>query len=90
MNDCVKGFTILETNNDIDFLAQQYIKNGAIPRGYQEDAYHIAIAVFHEMDYLLSWNFKHVVRQKTRAIVKMVNTKNNYRNVDIMTPAELL
>jgi len=42
------------------------------------------------MDYILSWNFKHIVRQKTRAIVKMVNTLKNYRNVEIITPAELL
>ena len=85
MKACVKRFIILETCNDIDFLAQQYIENGAIPRGYQADAYHVAFAVFYEIDYLLSWNFKHVVRQKTCVIVKFVNTKNNYRNVDIMT-----
>jgi hypothetical protein len=43
---------------------------------YAEDAYHIAIADIHEMDFLLSWNFKHIVRRKTRDIVKMVNTLN--------------
>jgi len=35
---------------------------------YSEDAYHIAITVINEVDYLLSWNFKHIVR--------MVNTLN--------------
>ena len=45
-----------------------------VPESYPEDAHPIAIAVINEMDFLLSWNFKHVVRKKTRDIVKMVNT----------------
>ncbi len=89
MKDGVKGFYVLEISDAIENLAQQYVKDGAIPKKYQEDAYHIAFAVINEVDYLLSWNFKHVVKQKTRAIVNMVNTINRYRNIDIITPAEL-
>ena len=59
-------------------------------RVYVEDAYHIAIAVITDMDYFLSWNFKHIVRKKTRDIVRMVSTLNNLRQIEIMTPAELL
>jgi len=40
--------------------------------------------------YLLSWNFKHIVRRKTRDIVRMVNTLNNFRQIEIMALAELL
>ena len=47
-------------------------------------------AVANEMDALLSWNFKHIVRRKTRDIVKMVNTFNRLGQIEIMTPAELL
>jgi len=42
------------------------------------------------MDCLLSWNFKHIVRRKTRDIVRMVNSLNNLKSIEIMTPAELL
>lgn len=42
------------------------------------------------MDYLLSWNFKHLVRLKTRDIVRMVNTLKGLKNLEIITPAELL
>ncbi len=89
MKESVKGFNVLEISDAIENLAQQYVKDEAIPKKYQEDAYHIAFAVINEVDYLLSWNFKHVVKQKTRAIVNMVNTINRYRNIDIITPAEL-
>ena len=53
-------------------------------------SYHIAVAVWGGMDYLLSWNFKHIVGKRTRDIVRMVNTLNRVGQVEIMTPAELL
>jgi hypothetical protein len=37
-----------------------------------------------------SWNFKHIVRRKTKDIVRMVNTLNNLRQIKTITPAELL
>jgi len=74
----------------VEWLAKEYVRYGAVPEGYPEDAYHIATAVISEMDYLLSWNFKHIVRRKTRDIVRMVNTLYNLRQIEIMTPAELL
>ena len=55
-------------------LAKEYVKYGAVPESYPEDAYHIAVAVLNEMDYLLSWNFRHIVRRRTKDVVRMVNT----------------
>lgn len=51
----------------------------SFPEGYPEDAYHVAVAVINEVGYLLSWNFKHIVRRKKREIVRMVNPLNNLR-----------
>jgi hypothetical protein len=82
--------SIVALTDDVERIASKYCRQGAVPDGYYEDAYHIAIAVINEMDYLLSWNFKHIVRRKTRDIVRMVNTLNNLRQIEIMTPAELL
>ena len=83
-------FSTLSLTDEVEWLAKEYIRYGAIPENYLEDAYHIAIAVIHDIDYLLSWNFKHIVRIKTKDIVRMVNTLNNLRSIEIMTPAELL
>ncbi|ATZ61831.2 MAG: PIN domain-containing protein [Methanosarcinales archaeon Met12] len=90
MKDTVSRFSVLSLTDDVEWIASEYIRHGAVPEGYTEDAYHIAIAVISEVDYLLSWNFKHIVRRKTRDIVRMVNTLNNLRQIEIMTPAELL
>jgi len=90
MKDTVSRFSVLSLTDDVEWVAREYIRHGAVPESYPEDAYHIAIAVINEVDYLLSWNFKHIVRKKTRDIVRMVNTLNNLRQIEIMTPAELL
>ena len=90
MKRTISQFSMLPLTDDVEWLARQYIRYGAVPEGYSEDAYHIAIAVINEMDYLLSWNFKHIVRSKTKDIVRMVNTLNRLRHIEIMTPAELL
>ena len=90
MRRTISQFSMLSLTDDVEWLAKEYIRYGGVPEGYSEDAYHIAIAVINEMDYLLSWNFKHIVRRKTRDIVRMVNTLNGLRHIEIMTPAELL
>jgi predicted nucleic acid-binding protein len=90
MKDAVSRFSVFSLTDDVEWIASEYIRYGTVPEGYSEDAYHIAIAVINEVDYLLSWNFKHIVRRKTRDIVRMVNTLNNLRQIEIMTPAELL
>jgi predicted nucleic acid-binding protein len=90
MEDTIAQFPVLSSTEDVEWLGKKYIQFGAVPERYAEDAYHIAIAVINEIDFLLSWNFKHIVRRKTRDIVKMVNTLNRLRYIDIMTPAELL
>jgi len=90
MNDIIVDFSILESSNEAETLAEKIVKEGAINKAYLEDAYHIAIAIINEMDFLLSWNFRHIVRKKTRDIVRMICTIKNLKYIEILTPAELL
>ena len=90
MEQTVSRLQVLPLPDDVELLAEEYIRYGAVPESYLEDAYHIAIAARNDVDFLLSWNFKHIVRRKTRDIVKMVNTLNRIRQIEILTPAELL
>lgn len=66
----VDKFDVVKTNEDVERVAEEYIKQGAVPEGYPEDAYHIALTVIYEMDYLLSWNFRHIVRKRTIDVIK--------------------
>jgi len=67
------GFTELKLNEAIEQLAEKYIECGAIPVNEKVDALHIATAVINSIDYLLSWNFSHIVRDKTRNLVNLTN-----------------
>ena len=90
MREIASRFPVLDISADVEDLADKYMQHGAVPKSYSEDAYHIALAVTNRMDYLTSWNFKHLVRKKTRDIVRMVNTLHDQPHVEILTPAELL
>jgi len=90
MKQVIIDFAVLEINEAVEELAKEYVKYGAVPESYPEDAYHIAVAVLNEMDYLLSWNFRHIVRRRTKDIVRMVNTLRSLKQTEITTPGELL
>jgi predicted nucleic acid-binding protein len=59
-------FKELEFDRESEELAKWYIKEGVIPEKYEEDAFHIAIASVNNLDVLISWNFSHIVKLKTK------------------------
>ncbi len=85
-----RNFTILEMTEEAQKLGERYIKEGLIPRKYDDDAYHIAIATVHDMDVIVSWNFKHIVKMKTIEGVKWINESEGYRPIEIYSPWEVL
>jgi predicted nucleic acid-binding protein len=87
--ELVKQFFVLKISKEAEDLAQEYIDNEIFPVKYYEDALHTAIASVNYIDYLISWNFKHLVKVKTRRLVTLVNTIKNYRPVEIISPPEL-
>lgn len=88
--NAVINYKVLEINEENRKLSNRYIENNAIPKKYSEDALHIAIATLNKIDYLLSWNFRHIVKIKTRKIINEVNLSLGYSKLKIITPAELL
>ena len=70
-------------------LAQNYIDERVVGIKHIADAQHIAIASVERVDILVSWNFKHLVKRKTRIGVNLINLKNGYRSIEILAPPEL-
>lgn len=64
---------ILENNPEIETLAAAYVKEGLIAQKHFDDARHIALASYYEMDAIVSWNFEHMVKFKMRRGVPSVN-----------------
>ena len=83
-------FSVLPTTDDARMLADEYIEYGAMSENYAEDGFHIATAVVNQIPVLLSWNFRHMVRRKTRDVVNMVNSMRGFSHIEIITPGELL
>ncbi|MHA1489414.1 MAG: hypothetical protein ACTSRI_07145 [Promethearchaeota archaeon] len=70
-------------------LTQIYIDEGLIPEKFENDALLIALTSVYSLDILISWNFKHLVKRKTRIGVNLINLKNGYKPIEILAPPEL-
>jgi predicted nucleic acid-binding protein len=81
---------VLSVDEETDRLADKYIEEGIIPAVYRDDALHIALTSVRGLDILVSWNFKHLVKHKTRIEVTGVNTLLGYKAIDICTPWEVI
>jgi len=85
----IKSFKILKSNKKIRDLANAYIERGVFPEKYVDDALHVAVASFYDISYVVSWNFEHLVKVKTRKSVNLVNILEGYREIEIVSPQEL-
>lgn len=72
---------------EIKALAEEYIVRGVIPLKHIEDAIHIAVASFNYMDVLISWNFEHIVKLKTKREVNVINVLLGYNQLEIIEPS---
>ncbi len=79
----------LAASLEADALAVQLIAGHAIPATEPRDAAHISLAAVHEVDYLVTWNFKHIANPVTRERIEMICRSAGYRSPVICTPDEL-
>jgi predicted nucleic acid-binding protein len=77
---------ILAPNQEVKGLAMEYINRKVLSQKSIDDCLHIAMSVIHRCDYLVSWNFKHLVNVQTMEGVKIVNAINHYQEIKIVAP----
>ena len=71
-------------------LADIYIKEGVIPEKYPTDALHIALSTVNVLDYIVSYNFRHIVKLKTIIMTESINLRENYKRIGIISPTEVV
>jgi len=84
-----KPFTVLEIDDEVEQLADRYLIEGLVPERELNDALHLASTTKYELDILVSWNFHHLVKWKTRIMVNKINNLYEYRKIEIIAPPEL-
>lgn len=86
----VESFPLLDVVQEVDDLANRYFQALQLPDKALADAYHMALATWHGMDYLVSWNCAHIASGRVqRALVEM-NGQLDIRTPILCTPEELM
>jgi hypothetical protein len=88
--EALDGIPLLGINQEAVALARAFVEKGPIPEKARIDALHIALATTHGMDYLLTWNCKHIANAEMRTGVAKVCREAGFEPPVICTPEELL
>lgn len=86
----ITTFSVLEVVSEVHALAAAYFAAIPLPDKAQADAYHLALAAWHGLDYLVSWNCTHIVSGRVRMIIEEINAEFGIRTPIICTPEELM
>ena len=80
---------IIELTDEVELFALSLAKKIPLPKKARIDALHIAIATVGGMDYLLTWNCKHIANAALRSKIEIISRNSGYEPPVICTPQEL-
>ncbi len=86
----IEGLPSLDVSEAVELLAARLIAEAALPEKAKIDALHIAVATVHGMDYLLTWNCKHIANAVMRTKIEAICRTAGYEPPVICTPLELM
>lgn len=85
------GPVILEASPDVDALADRFIASGVLSSNRRADARHVACAMAHELDLLVSWNYRHIANVRRAEQFHAVAVLAGWQStLSIHTPLEVL
>jgi hypothetical protein len=84
------GIAILAFSPEALSLAKALLKRKALPAHAENDALHVALAAVNDMEFMLTWNCRHLANASLRSLIERVCKKAGYRCPIICTPEELL
>ena len=86
----IRPLKYLDLAEEVAILAEGYIERGIFHRKFIADAIHVALASFHKIDYLVTWNFGHIANVRKQARLKLFNTTAGFFSPVIITPEFLV
>jgi predicted nucleic acid-binding protein len=88
--EMLDGIPQVALNQAVRSLAIQFLSRSNLPAKASDDAVHIAAATVHGLDYLLTWNCKHIANAQIQRKLEVISLDFGYRLPVICTPYELL
>ncbi len=86
----IAGVPVLETNDAAVALAERLVSRNLVPQESAADALHIAVAAVNGIDYLLTWNCRHLANAARRQKIEASVEEAGYACPIICTPEELM
>lgn len=86
----IGGLPVLQVTEDAMALTQAIMASGILPARAFPDAAHVAVAAFHSIDFLLTWNCKHLANAQIARRIEKVCDQFGLRLPKICTPEELM
>jgi hypothetical protein len=81
--------SVLPVTTAVVALVAKYEAKGILAAKFRADMQHIALATIAEVDVLVSWNFKHIVRLEKIGLFNAVNVESGYQALNIRSPREV-
>jgi len=88
--DVMKNYPILKVTDEAVELAKIYIKEFNLPTKAKSDAIHISLACLTKIDYLVSWNCKHIANDDVKAKLRAYNLKHGIFLSKIRMPDDMI
>ena len=86
----LRELSFLEVTDEAEELQEELLRRAALPQKARLDALHIAVATVNGLDYLLSWNLKHIVNAVMLPKVYLLCRSLGYEPPFVCTPSELM
>jgi predicted nucleic acid-binding protein len=88
--DLLQDVELLPINDQITNIVKKYIENRLMPNDPTGDALHLAVASFHRVDALLTWNCKHLANANKTKHIRKINDQLGLPTPELTTPLNYL
>jgi hypothetical protein len=85
----VRRISFLSAKREVKLCVDTYLKAHVVPESKPQDAFQLAFATVHMLDYLLTWNHAHLASEVTQKKVELINRKHGWRTPLLVTPLNI-
>jgi len=86
----LEDIEILQLDEESVELSKALIGEGGIPKKALDDALHVAVSAVNRMDFLLTWNCRHIDNAEMKPKIRTIIESHGYQCPEIATPIELM